>query len=165
MRQAAEKLLILIGKLCKYLLILFACYLLICFVVSLGEMPEVTEPGGVEWVREESRLLDYEVEGDRITVRYTVRLVNHDPDVDWEIKYPTMKFTPKAVMGWLKYEDYYMCTLEDGGETLILERGERKDIILVFEGEYFHGEVPEDLPVPRDLLYMMSVCEEPSEPV
>ena len=156
-RQFAEKLLVLIGKLCKCLLILFAGYLLICFAVSLGEKPGETAQSGVEWVREESRLVDYEVDGDRITVRYSVRLVNHDPEVDWEIKYPTLKFTPKAVTGWLKYEDSYRCTLEDGGSSLILKAGETTDVILVFEGEYFHGEIPEDLPVPQKLLYMISM--------
>ena len=32
--------------------------------------------------------------------------------MDWKLRYFTLKFTPKAVNGWLKYEDSYICTLE-----------------------------------------------------
>ena len=153
-KSAVERILVLTAKVCKWALILLACWLVIGFIASPAEEPG--EPEGLEWVREESRLLDYEINEDRITVRYSVRMVNHDPDVDWELKFFALKFTPKAVTGWLKYEDSYNCALENGDDSMVLKGGATKDVVLVFEGEYFHGEVPDDLPVPRNLLFAMS---------
>ena len=83
--------------------------------------------------------------------------------MDWKLEYFTLKFTPKAVNGWLKYEDSYICTLENGESSMVLKRGESRKIILVFDGEYFHGEVPNELPLPRNLLYMMSIHHEASQ--
>lgn len=163
MKSAVEKVLVWIGKACKWLLILWACYLAVCAVVSWTEKPAEPEHRGLEWVREESELLGYEINEDRIRVRYSVRLVNHDPDVDWKLEYFTLKFTPKAVNGWLKYEDYYICTLENGESSMVLKGGESREIILVFDGEYFHGEVPDELPLPRNLLYMMSIHHDASQ--
>lgn len=164
MKSAVEKALVFVGQVCKWLLILWACYLAVCAVVSCNEKPIEPEHRGLEWVREESRLLDYDIIEDRIRVRYSVRLVNHDPDVDWKLEYFTLKFTPKFVNGWLKYEDYYICTLENGESSMILKGGESSEITLVFDGEYFRGEVPDELPLPRNLLYMMSIHHDASQP-
>lgn len=146
-----------IRKFGKGFVLLFVCWLLVCAGMSCSPAPEEV-PELLSWDREASRMLDHEIDGDRIRLRYSVRLVSRDPDVDWKLSNFTLYFAPETVTGWLKYEESYLCTIEGGAYSVVIPGGETVDVVLILEGTYFHGEVPREDPPLMDLRYMMAVC-------
>ena len=105
------------------------------------------------------KVLDYEIDGDRITIRYSVRIVSSTPDADWELSNFTLYYAPETVAGWLKYQEYYICSIEGGDYSVIIPSGETVDVILVLEGTYFHGEIPSDIPIFSDMRYMLKIAK------
>ena len=146
-----------LNKFMKGLAVSLACYLLICMVASC-DTPSSDEPALLTWDRSECKVLGYEVDGDQITIRYTVRIVSNDPDVDWELSNFTLYYAPEAVTGWLKYQEYYICSIEGGDYSAIIPSGEMVDVILVLEGTYFHGEVPSEIPLFSNMRYMLKIA-------
>lgn len=140
------------------LIIVLTCYLMICVGVSLFSSPDDVESGGLTWDTNECKMLDYHISGDRIQIRYSVRMVNNNKDEDLEVSYFGLYFDRKDVSGWLKYERSYDCFLESGQTSVVIPSGEYVDVILLFEGEYLHGKVNENLSAPEKMIFMMELA-------
>ncbi len=148
-----------IRKLLKGFALIYACFLLICLVGSCSSSANEDVPELLGWDRSGCKMLDYVIDGDRITIRYSVRIVSSDPDVDWKLSNFTVYYAPETVAGWLKHQKYYICTIEGGDTSVVIPRGETVDVILVLEGQYFHGKVPQDMPVFASMRYMLEIAQ------
>lgn len=141
----------------KVFVLLFVCLILIGNIRYCSQSPEEDEPPLLTWDRSACKMLDYEINGDRITIRYVVRIVSNTPDADWRLSNFTLRFAPEAVSGWFQYRQDYFCALEGGESSVIIPRGEYVDVILVLEAERFPEDVPQDPPMFSDLRYMMGI--------
>ena len=137
--------------------IILSGYLSICIGMSLTSSPEDVESNWLTWDTNECKMLNYMISGDRIQVRYSVRMVNNDEEADWKVSYFGLYFTREDVSGWLKYEKAYDCTLENGQTSVVVPSGEYVDVVLQFEGEYLYGEVNKNLPAPLKMIFMMEL--------
>lgn len=145
-------------KLLKGAVFICACYLLMCITASCISPPDDDIPEMLSWDKSACKVLDYAIDGDRITIRYSVRIVNSTPDADLELSNFTLYYAPETVTGWLKYQQYYICSIEGGDYSVMIPSGETVDVILVLEGTYFHGEVPTEIPLFSNMRYMLKIA-------
>ena len=124
------------------LLIIIISIFVQCAPISSSEPNE--EFGGNRWIEEESGFLDYTIVDETIQFRYLFCFQN-DTEYDLTFNAFAAKFKKRDLKGWLQYEKFFNGTLENGENSVTVKAGEKKNLALIFEGEYLGGTVNENL--------------------
>ena len=110
----------------------------------------------LHWLKEESRFVDYEITDENtVKFRYSICFVN-DTEEDATVTV-SAKFNKKELADWVEAEGQDFFTgCDENGEMLyaVIESGEKKNVTVVFEGNYLGGTVNEALSFPEELMLM-----------
>ena len=131
----------------------------LCLLISCGDYyeAETLDAGtGIAVLREESYFRDYTIQGDRIQFNYVIVLENYTPSNFYIQNYIDASFPRKEIKGWLGYQKYYKGCFEESKEVY-LRAGEKKTVVLQFEGEYLGGPVNTGMNPPTKLIMMQSI--------
>ncbi len=125
-------------------------------VFSIFDTPEQNDNSNtLHWIAEESYFVDYEIIGDTVKFRYSICFENNS-DEDDTISI-LAKFKKSELKDWIK-ADEFIFGCDETGERLYeeIKKGEKKNVVFVFEGEYLGGEVNTNLSFPDEIMYVIS---------
>lgn len=123
-----------------------------CFVHKENE-----SNNSLYWIKEDGRFIDYSIYGETIAFRYLVSFKNNS-DHDLIITAPTVYFQKKDMQGWIDYHDSLESSFPNDEHNVLIKSGEKKDIILEFEGPYSGGVVNENISPPDKIIFIQKIA-------
>lgn len=134
-------------------------FLLAFMVVTMCSCNANSEPSKLRIVKEESYFAGYEIKGDRVIFSYSICFAN-DYEEDFDILF-SARFKKSELKGWFERDEKDTSFISGSpviGEwkNFIIKSGEKKNVLLYFEGQYLGGEVNENLSFPLEIMLSTS---------
>ena len=135
------------------------CALLAVVLVTMCGCHTNSEPSKLRIVKEESYFAGYEIKGDRVIFSYSICFAN-DYEEDFDILF-SARFKKSELKGWFERDEKDTSFISGSpviGEwkNFIIKSGEKKNVLLYFEGQYLGGEVNENLSFPLEIMLSTS---------
>ena len=139
-------------------IMLVAIGMLFCISCSDNNDLSVLDAGtGIALIREESFFCDYMIQGDKIFFTYAVVLENYTTSNFYIEYYINASFSRSETKGWLGYQRYYEGHFTTAENSIYLKSGEKKTVVLQFEGDYLGGAVNTNMKPPTELMMLQTI--------
>ena len=121
-------------------------------IIQSTPMSDSPQKDTISWIPEESYFVDYKINNDIVTFRYSICFYN-DTEDPIEISLGA-KFKSAELKGWFNCEDNFLEGLGEDGEHKyeVLNSKEKKNIIFCFKGDYLGEKVNTNISFPEEIL-------------
>lgn len=114
------------------------------------------EIAGLRWIESDSFFVDYRIDGNKVTFRYSIHLINTSENAK---KFSlSAKFKKSEINSWVIPEDNgYLTGYVEDDDSLYktIKSKEEVDVIYTFEGDYLGGTINENLSFPEDFIILV----------
>ena len=141
-------------------LLAFALLILIWLFISMVPRVRTADSGNVtswQWIREESYLVDIELDTDNGTVAILYSFCFTNPTENSYTLAPiSANFARNDLAGWMDYQQFYVGQRKDGNYYTVLQPQETVNVVYSFSGKYLGGEIGTHIDPPTEIMYMVS---------
>ena len=144
-----------LGLLISALILSFILFVLLFAMLSGVPTTDADNTTVWQWIREDSYLVDIELDADNetVTVLYSFCFTNPTEDT-YALAPISANFARKDLAGWMKYQQFFRGERPDGDYYTLLQPQTTTNVVYSFSGEYLGGEISTHIEPPAEILYM-----------
>lgn len=138
----------------------FAFLILIYLLISMLSHHRTADSGNVtswQWIREDSYLVDIELDADNGTVAILYSFCFTNPtESSYALAPISANFARNDLAGWMEYQQFFVGQRQDGNYYTVLQPQETVNVVYSFSGKYLGGEISTHIDPPMEIMYMVS---------